>query len=66
MRWTDDPLLDFARYDAEQNRRLERFPVCAHCGDPIQDERLFDVDGELYHAACADKEFRKWTEDYIE
>lgn len=64
--WTDDPVADFERHERKQNRRLERLPVCAYCGEPIQDERLFDVDDELYHVACAEKEFKNWTVDYIE
>lgn len=64
--WTDDPIADFNQHEKEQRRRLVRFPVCACCGEPIQDERIFDIDGELYHEECADKEFRRWTEDYRE
>ena len=48
----------------EEERWLAKRPVCCLCGKPIQDERLFDIDGELYHEECAFDEFRKWTEDY--
>ena len=63
---TDDPVYDHALYEAQRERMLDRYPVCAHCGEPITDERLFDVDGELYHVSCAEGEFQKWTEDYVE
>ena len=49
-------------------RRMEAWlsgkPICSHCGNPIQDERLFDINGILYHVECAEEEFLKWTEDY--
>lgn len=66
LHYTDSPLDDFNAWDAEQNRRLERCPVCCYCGHHIQDEDLFDINGELWHIACAEREFRRDTGDYIE
>ena len=63
--YTSDPLLDFARHDREQAKREEQLPKCDYCNQPIQDERLFDIEGNLYHKECAADEFRRWTEDYI-
>ncbi len=51
-------------YDAKMEALLRKRPVCCHCGDPIQDDKLFDINGELYHLSCAMEEFEKWTEDY--
>ena len=65
MIYTDDPVRDAERHAEEQDRQLDRYPKCAHCGEPIQDERLFDINGELYHVECAEDEFKKWTEDCI-
>lgn len=66
MPYTDDPYMDFKRHDAEQTEWLERLPKCCHCGQAIQDDRLWDVEGNLYHMDCAEEEFGKFTEDYIE
>lgn len=44
---------------------LERRPVCEHCGQPIQEDWLFDINGELYHPACAAEAFEKSTEEYV-
>ena len=52
-------------HDAEQERWLDKLPVCCLCNQSIQNERLFDIEGNLYHEECAEDEFRKWTEDYI-
>ena len=66
MPYTDDPIFDFELHEAQRERRLDKFPVCAHCDEPITDDHLFDIDGELYHLRCAEQEFQKFTEDYIE
>lgn len=66
MFYTDDPLSDFERWDMEQSRQLARCPVCSRCGEPIQEEDLWDFDGDLYHTDCAEIEFKRNTEDYIE
>ena len=64
--FTNDPLHDFHMHDAEMERKLQKAPKCAECGRPIQDERLFDIDGELYHVKCFEEQFLKWTDDYEE
>lgn len=64
--YSDDPIMDFDRWDEAQNEALEKLPECAHCGQEIQDERLFNIHGELFHIACADEAFGDWTEDYTE
>lgn len=66
MFYSDNPVLDFAKKDAEEEKWLRKRPICAYCNKPIQDERLWDFDGELYHDECAKNQFRKWTEDYME
>ena len=50
--------------ERQEERWLSTRPVCVHCGHPIQEETLFDINGELYHISCACNEFKKWTEDY--
>ena len=52
--------------ERQQEAWLARQPKCAHCGHPIQEERVYDVEGELYHVGCFNESHLKWTEDYIE
>lgn len=54
----------FESRERKQEAQLRKRPICSHCGEPIQDERLFDINGELYHLDCAKSEFCKYTEDY--
>lgn len=62
MIWTDDPERDFARYDAEQEAELKRLPTCCECKEHIQDEHLYDIEGNLYCKECMEEQFEKWTE----
>lgn len=65
MIWTDNPVADADRHDAEQQAELDRLPKCSYCNEPIQEEKLFDIEGELYCEEHAFELFRKDTEDYI-
>lgn len=64
--YSNDPVRDAERYLAEQDEQLERYPKCAHCGHEIQDERLVNINGELFHLDCIDEAFGEWTENHIE
>ena len=55
----------YQQREREQKRWLAQRPVCSYCGHPIQEDELFDIEGELYHESCAFDSFRKSTEDYI-
>lgn len=63
---TNDPAADFDRWDAEQERRLARLPICERCGERIQSENLWDIDGTLYCPECAKIEFERDTDNYTE
>ena len=54
MFYTDDPIRDFLNHDAEQTRQLEQRPICEDCGEPIQDETAFYINGEWICESCMD------------
>lgn len=66
MFYTDDPERDFLRHDAKKQRELERLPKCAECGEPIQSERCYEVDGGLICQDCLENNHMRWVEDYAE
>lgn len=66
MSYTDNPVADFYRWDSAQQAKLDKLPKCAECGEPIQDEECFEINGELICPECLKSNHRKWTEDYIE
>ena len=67
---TDDPERDFDRWEAEREKKLIVLPVCAYCDEPIQDDELYDFDGELVCCDCVrdyiDEKFKKKTNGYME
>lgn len=56
----------FVAHERKQEAWLRSRTVCSHCGKPIQDERLFDIEGTFFHQECAEELFLKYTEDYEE
>lgn len=62
---TGDPLDDFDRHDREQAKREKQLPKCDYCNQPIQDEHLFDINGDVMCEKCLIREFRKDVEDYV-
>lgn len=49
-----DPYDDFERWDREQTEALDRRPVCSRCGDHIQDEEAYEIEGKLYCIECVE------------
>lgn len=64
--YTDNPIADYDRYDMEQMKKLQRLPVCAECGEPIQDDECYEINGEIICAECLKDNHRRWTDDLIE
>lgn len=62
---TDDPLLDFDRYDRQQNADLDKRPLCCFRGDPIQDDFYYEINGEYFCEDCLDMHFRKAVDDLV-
>lgn len=53
---TDDPVRDFERWDAEQERRRELHFLCrcSQCGEAVYDyDDYYDFDGDKVHEDCA-------------
>ena len=65
MSWTDDPVADFLRYDAEQEAKLEKLPICCECKHPIQSDECYEFNDELICPDCLEKNHRKWVEDIV-
>ena len=53
-------------HQAKQDKWLEARPRCCCCGEPIQDDMLYDIDGDLYCEDCMNDEFRHSTDNYIQ
>lgn len=63
MIFTDDPARDFERYDAEQEARLAKRPVCADCDEHIQEDEAYYINGEWICERCMDSYRREVLEE---
>lgn len=59
MYYSNDPVRDFERYDAEQTREIESLPVCEYCDQHIQDDYAFRINDEIICERCLIENFRK-------
>lgn len=64
MRYTDDPPSDWDAYCREQEAALELLPVCAECGERIEDEFCFVINDEPICETCMEQ-YRKFTTDLM-
>lgn len=62
---SDDPGVDFDRWDAYQMEQLDRLPCCADCGEPIQDDHYYWINDESICPSCLESNYRMETEAYI-
>lgn len=62
---TDDPAADFDRYDAEQQKELEKCPKCSMCDEYIQSDYFYEINDEVICEECINDNFRKNTEDFM-
>ena len=65
MMRTDDPVFDAERHTAEQESKLHKLPKCADCGNPIQDDYLFEICGEKICEECLIEHYRKSVDLYV-
>lgn len=63
---TDDPIADYDRYDAEQERELEKLPVCCDCGERVTADHYYLINDEVICPECLEAGYRKDIDDYIE
>ena len=63
---TDDPVSDADRYFSERDAELEKLPVCADCGEPVQDDHFYLINDGVICPNCLDSNYRNEIEDYVE
>ena len=54
------------QHDAEQQRQLQKLPVCDYCHEPVMDDFLYCINDEIICMDCMNDHFRKDIEGYIE
>lgn len=64
--YSDDPVRDYDRYDAEQEKKLEDLPQCSECDKYICDDYCYEFDGEIICEDCLHDNHRKDTDSLID
>lgn len=54
MGWTDEPAYDWDSYCREEQKRINKLPVCFCCDEHIQQETAVRIDGNWYCDECLD------------
>lgn len=52
-------------HERDQEKQLERLPVCDSCDQPIQDDYVFEIEGSVLCWECLKRDYRKPIEDFI-
>ena len=65
MYYSGSPYRDYDRYEADQEAWLNSRPVCAWCGEHIQDEHAYRIGNELICEGCL-SETRVNIDDLVE
>lgn len=66
MLYTDDPIADYESYDSEQQAQLDRLPVCSECGEPIQGDYCYEINGEYICEECLEFNYKKSVDSIID
>ena len=53
------------QHDAEQERQLQKLPVCTYCGEPVLDDFLYLINDEIICIGCLNDHFRKDVDEYV-
>lgn len=65
MGFTDNPVADFEKYDAEHERIMSRLPVCCLCGERIQQDTAVYFYGKWVCDDCLDDMRKETLEDAV-
>lgn len=58
---TDDPLMDFDRWERQKEQQAASLPECDHCEKPI-DDYYWNINGEIFCEGCLNENFRMAVE----
>lgn len=55
----------WSEHNRQQEEALERLPKCCECGEAIQSEQCYEINGEYICPDCLEENHRKYTEDLV-
>jgi formylmethanofuran dehydrogenase subunit E len=61
-----EPYQAWDQHCEQQERELQRYPICDICDEPITDDYLIEFNGDLICERCLAQHYRKPVENYME
>lgn len=55
----------FDSHQARQDKWLESRPECSECGEHIQEDCCYEINGEYICESCMKDNHRKWVDDIV-
>lgn len=66
MYYSNDPVADAERYEAEKEEYIKKYPICCNCKEHILDDFCYYIDEEFYCIECMERYFKKQTDYFID
>ena len=66
MMFSSDPIVDAMRHDMEIEHEQEKLPVCDACGQTIDDDRFWRINGETLCDDCAHDMYTIHMDDWMD
>ena len=63
--YTDDPVADHQAWCEHQDYLHGMLPMCAECGERIDSEFCYEINGEIICVTCMEQ-YKKFTADLME
>ena len=54
------------QHEARQQRELERLPICADCGEAVQDSHFYLINDEVVCPDCLEAGYKRRTDDFVQ
>lgn len=62
--YTNNPPADYDAHCREQDRAMELLPECCECGNRIEDDFCYEINGEIICETCMEQ-YKKFTMDLV-
>ena len=63
MFYSENPVADAEAYYSQKEKELEQLPRCSECGERIQSDYAYEIDGNYICEDCLTDNHRVWVSD---
>ena len=55
----------WVEHDQREQEWLDSLPICEECGEPIQEDHCYNIDGEILCEECLKERYRVRTSELM-